>query len=213
MISLDKIQGMRDTMTRKPNHAELFAVATEQHGYFTAEQARSVGVGADLLTYHTKTGHFRRVERGLYRFRDFPPSPHEDVMAAWLAVGKEVAVVSHDSALDIFELSDVIPRAIHLTVPRSKRYLRAPSGTVIHTTVEPPNATETIVQNGIRVTTPTRAILDAAETGTAPEQIEMAVQQALDRGLTTERRLRTAAARRSNRVAQLIGRAIDWPTD
>ena len=47
-------------------------------------------------------------------------------MAAWLAVGKQNAVVSHESALDLLDLSDVSPDRVHLTVPRSRRGLAAP---------------------------------------------------------------------------------------
>ena len=131
-------------------------------------------------------------------------------MAAWLAVGKDVAVVSHESALDLYELSDVIPNAVHLTVPRSKRYLQAPPGVAIHTTTKPLQQSEILSKDGMRLTTPTRSIIDAAESGTAMEQVEMAVQQALERGLTTERRMRAAAASHSRRVIQLIDRAIEF---
>jgi hypothetical protein len=35
------------------------------------------------------------VRRGLYQLRDYPSSPREQVMAAWLSADKEQAVVSH----------------------------------------------------------------------------------------------------------------------
>ena len=50
------------------------------------------------------------------------------------------------------------------------------------------------------ITSATRSILDAAEAGTAPEQIEMAVTQAMDRGLAT--------ARNSNRTR--MNEAGEW---
>ena len=62
-------------------------------------------------------------------------------------------------------------------------------------------------REGIRVTDPVRSILDAAGAGTAPEQIEMAVRQALHEGLTTRRSLLPRADRRGGRVADLIRRA------
>lgn len=77
------------------------------------------------------------MRRGPCRYREYPSSPREDVLAAWLAVGKTVAVVSHDSALDLLGLSDVIPDAVHLTVPRRRRHLPALPGVKIHTTVRP----------------------------------------------------------------------------
>src|SRR3989449_11223018 len=105
----------------KPDRARLFEIASEQSGYFTADQAQACGFSRALLSHHAKSGHFVRVRRGLYRFREYPSSRREDVLAAWLAVGKDASTVSHESALDILDLSDVIPAAVHLTVSRSRR--------------------------------------------------------------------------------------------
>src|SRR5260370_22623138 len=125
------------TATRKPDGGCLFDVASSQHGFFTASQAYECGYGTDLLTHQTRSGKFRRVYRGVYRLRDYPSSPHEDVAAAWLALGRDRAVVSHESALDLHELSDVIPDAVHLTVPRSRRYLPSLSGVPLPTPTNP----------------------------------------------------------------------------
>jgi predicted transcriptional regulator of viral defense system len=125
-------------------------------------------------------------------------------MAAWLAAGKERAVVSHESALDLLELSDVIPNRIHLTVPRSRRYLRAPLGVAVHTTKRPFGPLDVITREGMRLTSATRTILDAAEEGTAAEQIEMAVRQAVRRGLTTRGMLEAAANERDQSVRRLV---------
>lgn len=92
-----------------PDRSRLFDLASGQAGYFTTKQAAESGYSRALLAYHAKAGTFVRVRRGLYRLREYPPSPREHVLAAWLAVGKGNAVVSHESALDILELSDVIP--------------------------------------------------------------------------------------------------------
>ena len=202
------IQHMHDMMTNEPDHAELYDLASSQAGYFTSSQAHAAGFSRDLLSYHTGTGRFIRIQRGLYRFRDYPSSPREEVMAAWLAVGKDIAVVSHESALELVELSDIIPRFNHLTIPRSKRYLRAPEGTVIHTTMTPIDESETMIWDGMRITTPTRSILEAAEAGTPDEHIEEAIRQAIDRGLTTDRLLRSRAQNRSRRVRELIERTL-----
>ena len=91
-------------------------------------------------------------------------------MAAWLAVGKELAVVSHDSALDLLGLSDVIPDAVHLTVPRARRKTRALLDTIVHTTTRPLRPGDLTEREGIRLTSPARTILDAAEIGVAPSR-------------------------------------------
>ena len=122
-ISLEKIQLLEDTARHGPDRQALFDVASEQYGYFTADQATRCGYAPDMLTYHVGRGTFQRVHRGIYRFRDYPSSLHEPVIAAWLAIGKDAAVVSHESALDLWDLSDVIAAAVHLTVPRVQRSL------------------------------------------------------------------------------------------
>jgi hypothetical protein len=58
------------------------------------------------------------------------------------------------------------------------------------------------------VTSATRTILDSAETGTAPEQIELAVVQATRRGLALPDVLHREAAGRGQRVAALVERAL-----
>jgi hypothetical protein len=62
--------------------------------------------------------------------------------------------------------------------------------------------------DGVVATTPERTIVDSLEAGTQPEQIELAIGQALERGLTTPRRLRAAAGDRSNRVRQFVDRVL-----
>lgn len=192
----------------KPDRSRLFDIASSQGGYFTAEQARACGFSRALLSHHARTGGFARARRGLYRFREYPPSPREHVLAAWLALGKDAAVVSHETALEILDLSDVIPDAVHLTVPRSKRNLPSIPGVRIHTSSRTIRADDVVVRDGVSVTSATRSILDAAETGTSPEQIEMAVTQAVERGLATPERLREDAAERGKRVEALISRAL-----
>ncbi|MBI3968487.1 MAG: type IV toxin-antitoxin system AbiEi family antitoxin domain-containing protein [Chloroflexi bacterium] len=199
---------MSDIIPTNPDHRCLFEVASTQLGYFTAAQARRCGFGWDLLSHHARTGRFVRVRRGLYRLRDYPSSPHEEVMAAWLALGPGLAVISHESALDLLGLSDLIPDTIHLTVSRSKRHLPALPGVTIHTTTRPLAPTDVVTSDGLRVTAAARSILDAAATGVAPEQIELAVAQALGRSLTTPAQLEAAAQRYGGRVRRLVAGAL-----
>lgn len=193
----------------RPNRARLFEVASEQGGYFTAAQARARGFSKALLAHHAKSGRFIRVRQGLYRFREYPSSTREDVVAAWLATGKEVAAVSHDSALDILGLSDVVPKVVHLTVPRTRRYRSRFPGIAIHTTTRRLGKSDVVVRDGIRVTAAARSIIDAAETGTAPEQITAAVGQALDRGIATKSKLLAVAKARGGRVERLVRQVLE----
>lgn len=117
-------------------------------------------------------------------------------------------LVSHESAVDLLDLSNVIPHAVHLTVPRAKRYRSGPPGVVIHTTVQPLQPSDVVIRRGIRVTSPLRTILDAASAGTAPEQVELAIDQALRRGLFDSGQLLAAAATRNGRVQRLVHGAL-----
>jgi hypothetical protein len=62
---------------------------------------------------------------------------------------------------------------------------------------------------GVAVASPERSIVDSLDDSEQPEQIELAIQQALSRGLTTRHRLRGAAARRSKRVREVVDDTTD----
>lgn len=186
----------------------LNRISYGQDGYFTSRQAREAGFSPQLLAHHVRSGRYERVRRGLYRLRGYPGSTHEEVRAKWLAVGAERAVVSHESALDLHELSDVLPNTVHLLIDRDDRGMRRPKGVTLHTTTEPIDPSEVVSREGIRVTDPVRSIFDAAGFGTGPEQIEMAIRQVLDAGMTTRRSLLSRADQRGGRVADLVRRTV-----
>ncbi len=197
---------------RGPDHNKLFELASERSGYFTARQAREAGFSKEDLKHHVRSGRFLRIKRGLYRIRQYPPSPEDHVVEAWLAAvaAGAPALVSHESTLRLHNLSDVVPGVVHLLVPRKYRRVagRLPQGVEVHTTVSPPASADVVTLGPVRVTGPARTIVDAADAGTAPEQISLAVRQALEQGLTTARNLSAKARARSARVARLIERAI-----
>jgi predicted transcriptional regulator of viral defense system len=186
-----------------PDIRGLEADAYQQSGYFTSEQAREHGVSRQLLTHHVKQGRFERVRRGLYRVRGFPSSQHDDIREKWMAVGAEKAIVSHESALVLLELSDNIPDEVHLLVPRRHRGLRRPPGVVIHTRPDDEKV-DTVWREGMPITTPARTLVDVVG-GLQPEQAAMAVQQALALGLLTRRQLEDEAERqRRTRVLETL---------
>jgi predicted transcriptional regulator of viral defense system len=192
------------------DHNGLYLLAETQAGYFTAQQAVSAGMDRSTLRHHARPGgRYERVGRGLYRLRHFPSSPHEHVMAAWLPLRDAGAVVSHETALELHSLSDVIPDAVHLSLQRSERGQRRRAGTRLHTLNRPPGKAEVRSVGGLPVTSPERTIVDVLERGGQPEQVELAVRQALERGLTTPLRLRAAASPRSARIRKFIERSLD----
>ena len=186
-------------------------LASEQAGYFTTAQAETAGWSPQLLYYHARTGTIQRIYTGVYRFRDYPPTLHEDVVAAWLAVGRDTAIVSHESALDIWNLTDLIPDAIHLTVPRSQRNLPKLTGVKFHTPTArfKVRADEVqIAESSLPVTSPQRTLLDIAVADVSTEHVTVGVQQALARGWIDVPWLRAEAQRRSKRIAAIFEQAL-----
>lgn len=192
------------------DHDALYRLAEAQGGYFTAQQAVDAGMDRSTLRHHARpAGRYERIRPGLFRLRYFPSSRHGHVMAAWLPLRDAGAVVSHASALELHDLSDVIPSSVHLTVPRSERGLRRREGVQLHTSYQPPTRREIQSVAGLPVTNPERSIVDALDAGAQPEQVKLAIRQALDRGMTTPRRIRAAAASRSERVRKAIERNLE----
>ena len=184
--------------------AGLQTEAYHQAGYFTAQQARIHRVSPQLLDHHVRAGRFERVRRGLYRVSGFPSGEHDEIRERWLAVGPDKAVVSHESALALHDLSDHIPDAVHVLVPRRHRGVRVPPGVVVHTRSDDERV-PTVWRDGIAVTAPPRTIVDAADE-IQPEQLAVAVRQALALGLLTRGQLEEEARRRHRQP--IIDRAL-----
>lgn len=201
----DDIPHMADAI----DHNRLYRTAESQAGYFTTQQALACGMDRSTLRYHARPGgRYQRVHRGLYRLRHFPTSLNEHIVAAWLPLKDAGAIVSHESALELYDLSDVIPDTVHLSLPRSKRGQRPRHGVQLHALQRPPSPTEVRIVAGVPTTTPERTIVDALESGVQREQVEMSILQALERGLTTPDRLRCAAAARSKSTRRFIESVI-----
>ena len=163
--------------------AKLYPVAESQAGYFTRQQATEVGVDSARLARQTAAGRLSRVAPGVYRLVQFPASPYEDLMIAWLQTGPG-SVISHDSALALYDLSDALPTEVHVTVPRSASRRR--SGMRLHT--QRLELSEVTRRSGMTVTTVSRTIADMTFAGLAEELITQAVQDALTRGWRYQRK-------------------------
>lgn len=183
---------------------KLYLIAEAQAGYFTTRQAEDASVDRSQLSRYARAGRVQRVRHGVYRLTHFPRSRHEDLFIAWLETGPN-SVISHDSALTLYDLSDALPAAIHLTVPRSASRRR--QGLRLHTSQI--GQEEVASFEGLPVTTVVRTIIDVAREGLADELVEQAAQEAVSRGLVQRDDLRSAAAHRGRRVRQLIDRALE----
>lgn len=172
---------MSDTMTL------LYELAEGQAGYFTAAQAVATGVSRRALSGRVRSDDLERVSYGLYRLRRFPAHPHEDVVAACLWAGPG-AVASHETALVVHGVSNAMPAAVHVTVPRPFRGRR--SGVVIHHA--PLGPTEREVYGSVPVTTLARTLSDLVAGGD-PTLVRQAVAEAIEQGRLARRQLRRLA--------------------
>jgi len=189
------------------NERQLYQIAAEQGGYFSAAQARKAGYAYSQQHYHVSRGNWLKIDRGLFRLRDFPAVQREDLIrwSMWSRNQKSVprAVVSHDTALTVHALSDVMPAQVHLTVPPRFRK-RVPPGCVLHKALL---AAEDIEPRpGYRVTTPLRTLVDVADSALSPEHLNRAVYDALERGLV--RRSALAAISCSAGARSRLDRAL-----
>jgi predicted transcriptional regulator of viral defense system len=201
----------RPPSSRTDKLQRLFGLAAGQAGHFTAVQAHELGYTARSLVHHVTAGHVERVSRGFYRLVGVPASSHEDVVAAWLRFASRGGVVSHDTALALYELAPSRSHEIHLTLPRERRPRTAQMTTTVrlHTTTVPLRREEVASRFGVQVTGPARTIADVADLGTDPSVVIEATSHALATGLVSANELRTAVRRRSARVRQLVARAIE----
>lgn len=183
---------------------KLYQIAQAQAGYFTTAQTAAVGVDRKRLARYAAGGRLERIRRGIYRLAPFPRSPHEDLFIAWLEMGPD-SVISHDSALALYELSDVLPAAIHVTVPSTAS--RRHPGLRLHTNQI--SAQEITHYDALPVTTVARTIADVILAGLADELVEQAVQEAVHNGLVTPTLLLAAAQPRGPRVRRIIRRALE----
>jgi predicted transcriptional regulator of viral defense system len=186
-------------MSAKPDYDRLYEFAEEQAGYFTAAQAHEAGFSWERLTNSVKGGKFLRIAAGVYRLSQFPRHPHEDLFYTWLSVGPK-SVISHESALAYYDLSDVLPTEIHIIVPRTASRRR--ENIRLHTNQLAPD--DVIVRGGLRVTTAARTIADVSSSGLAEELVRQAIREALRRGLVSQSDLMSQAERRGGRAKKII---------
>jgi predicted transcriptional regulator of viral defense system len=166
---------------------ELFEVAQAQQGLFTAKQAEAIGYLGKNHAYHVKAGHWIREERGIYRLTLFPKSSDEQkvIYSLWSQNREGIVqgVYSHETALTHYELSDMNPTKLHMTVPKSfRRNSKIPKVLKLHFA----NLTKDmfIESRGYFVTKPARTISDVIQSDWIPMDIaRQAIQEAIQKGL------------------------------
>lgn len=176
------------------SQSELFAIAQSQGGYFTAKQAEEAGFDRTNHAYHVRAQNWQREYRGIFRLARFPMPEHPDLVL-WSLWSRDrddrlQGVYSHQTALGIHDLSDLMPSKLHMTVPlKFRKGSRIPRPLVLHYADLDPGMIEE--REGFRVTRPMQAILDLQDSKEIPEEVlAQAFSEARRRGLITEQEIK-----------------------
>ena len=182
---------------------QLYKIAEDQAGYFSLAQAREIGLRRNQIYRQLKRGKFERAGWGVYRFVQFPASRFEEIHAAVLSAGRH-AVVGFQTALYVYDLSDIIPDEIHLILPPTSSRRR--TGIRVHTNQLKPQ--DITCFEGLPITIVARTIVDCTFAHVDDQQIRMAISQSLHRGMTTKQKLVDQARNRPAWVQELISKIV-----
>lgn len=177
----------------------LLDQAQRQYGYLTPGDARDLGVDPTQLRLMAARHTLEHLGRGLYRMPMVPATQLDAYMEAILWTGRR-GVLSHETALDLHELCDVNPSAIHLTVPGGFRTrMTVPEIYRLHRfDLDPCDVGS---HEGIPIVTPERAIVGGIEQALGWQLIDQAIGTARARGLITQLAAERLAALRYPRQA------------
>lgn len=165
----------------------LFKIASEQQGYFTTSQAIDAGFQDATHPYHVRCGDWIREWRGIYRLARYPIA-EEGQYVLWSLWSRNrkgfcQGIYSHQTALMLFDLSDIMPAKLHITVPPGfRRHSKIPGILVLHRA----NVMNEEIEEraGYSVTRPARTIMDLIiEESVSVDIIQQAFSESKKRGL------------------------------
>ncbi len=187
---------------------ELFTVADRQQGFFTAKQAEKCGYERSNFHLRVASGEWVQEGRGIYRLGRYPITDRPELVfwTLWSRNRQDIpqGVWSHETALDIYELSDVMPPKMHMTVPVNfRRRIEIPKVLRLHyANLAPSNVEE---RQGYKVTTPLQTLIDIVRVKTvADEFISQAINEALERGLILKKQFKALEASHPDVYAKLV---------
>jgi predicted transcriptional regulator of viral defense system len=172
----------------------LFQIADSQQGYFTSQQAEESGFPRSNFHRYLQSGEWIKELRGIYRLAHYPVTDRPELVlwSLWSRnrQGEVQGAWSYETALDIYELSDVMPAKMHMTVPKYYRKgTKIPQGLVLYFEDLPKSDVQT--QQGYFVTTPLRTILDIVEKShLSSDLIIQAIREGLKKGLLSYKELK-----------------------
>jgi very-short-patch-repair endonuclease len=158
--------------------------AADSHGVFRGTHARLAGLTDGQITRRIAARRWQSLYRDVYRVSGAPETWRGDLLAACWA-GGDRAVGSHVSAAEVHLLPGRRRDPLEITCPRWRRAHR--KGLTVHET----KALELIdisIVDGIPITSVARTLFDLGGTY-GKGMVELALENALRRGLVTEAEL------------------------
>jgi hypothetical protein len=172
---------------------QLRAIAETQCGVLSCAQILAGGLTRGSLISRLRRASWQRMHPGVYATFSGEPNRLATLWAAILYAGPG-AMLSHQTAAELWKLTDGPSSAIHLTVPGNRR-VRRRAGMAIHL-----SSRATSAVHPVRTPARTRleeTVIDLWETARDLDNAVGWVTTALGRRLTTQDRLRAAMEARS----------------
>jgi predicted transcriptional regulator of viral defense system len=138
---------------------EIARLAARQHGVVERGQLAAVGLGRGAIAHRIAEGRLHRIHRGVYAVGHPILTANGHRMAAVLACGPGAAL-SHASAAALWGIRPTGATRIDVTVRGAGGRAKRPRISVHRATGL--QADEVTMHQAIRVTTPTRTLLDLA---------------------------------------------------
>jgi hypothetical protein len=164
-----------------------------QSGVVSRSQALRSGLTADMIKFRVRSDRWRQIRPGVYATFTGVPGRNAQLWAAVLSAGPG-AVLSHETAAELYRLTDQPSDQIHVTVPWQRRVGEA-DGVSLHRSMR---AGELVLgQSSPPRTRIEETVLDLTQTAETFDEVCGWVTRALARDLTDEAGLRAAMKARA----------------
>lgn len=138
-----------------------------------------------MLTYLLKHDRIERPRRGVYHIPQVPATRFDGLRLALLWTGNGEAVLSHETALELYDVCDIVPDLIHVTVPLAHRIAKSDADVyAVHR--ERITAEEKAWVEELPVVTLAKAIDQCIDAGTPIYLVRQAIKGGLAKGLITK---------------------------
>lgn len=172
-------------MKRLPDIDTLRTIANTQCGFVTAKQAGEASITQASLSMMVKREKLERVDRAIYRVPFIEPTIYDRYMLALLWTGCEEAALSHATALETYDVCDIEPRAIDISIAADRRIRKAGGeGYAIHCETIP--SSDLCWWENMRRTKLATAISQCTDDGVSSHVLLQAIEKGLAKGLITK---------------------------